>query len=57
MNTILIFAIGVSINVCQSIAMSWLLAKPLVNILEDLCPTKNRRIFAPAQKINGCELK
>ena len=113
MNTVLIFTIEISISICLSIATLWLLAKPLVNILEDLCPTKKqadfwlaytrimllisplllvlvvsiiksgdnsietikislvsalaglllgmlivgKKIFGPAQKMNGCELK
>ena len=113
MNIVLIFVIEITISICLSIATLLLLAKPLVNILEDLCPTKKqaefwlaytrimlllsplllvlvvsmvksgdngietvkislvsalaglllgmlivgKKIFAPAQKMSGCELK
>ena len=45
MSTVLIFAIEIIISLCLSMVTLWLLAKPLVNILEDLCPTKKQADF------------
>ncbi len=45
MNTLTIFSIEILISLSLSLITLWLLAKPLVDVLEDLCPTKKQANF------------
>jgi len=45
MSGLTLFAIEISISLVLSIIVLMVLSKPLVNILEDLCPTKKQAAF------------
>jgi len=45
MNTFTLFSIEIVISLSMSFIILWILAKPLVNVLEDLCPTKKQAEF------------
>ena len=45
MNTFTLFSIEIAVSLSMSFITLWLLAKPLVNVLEDLCPTKKQAEF------------
>jgi len=45
MNTLALFITEIIISLCLSGITLWVLNKPLINILEDLCPTKKQSHF------------
>jgi hypothetical protein len=45
MNQLLLFGLEIIISLCLSTVTLWLLSQPLVNVLEDLCPTKKQAAF------------
>ncbi len=45
MNTLTLFSLEIFISLSMSFIVLWILAKPLVNVLEDLCPTKTQADF------------
>jgi hypothetical protein len=45
MNAIGIFSIEVIISLSMSLFILWVLEKPLINVLKDLCPTKTQADF------------
>jgi hypothetical protein len=45
MNTFTLFSLEIFISLSMSFITLWILSKPLVNVLEDLCPTKTQADF------------
>ena len=45
MNTLTIFATQIGINLLISGLSLWVLSRPLINVLDDLCPTKRQAEF------------
>lgn len=45
MNTLILFSVEIIISISLSLFTLWVLARPLVNILQDLCPTRHQAEF------------
>lgn len=45
MNTFTLFSLEIFISLSMSFITLWILSKPLVNVLQDLCPTKTQADF------------
>ena len=45
MNTLILFSLEILISLSMSFITLWIISKPLIKVLEDLCPSKTQANF------------